>query len=69
MQKLKNVYKYAKLSITPFDQRSLILWKVWFPSGQKIPKNPNGLGNVKKKTKKKNIPNAQTQKNLEICQN
>ena len=30
-QKLKKVYKYAKISDTPFDQRSLILREAWFP--------------------------------------
>ena len=31
MQKLKNVQKYAKISDTPFDQRSLINREAWFP--------------------------------------
>ena len=31
MQKLKNVQKYAKISDTPFDQRSLIHREAWFP--------------------------------------
>ena len=30
-QKLKNVQKYAKISDTPFDQRSLIHLEAWFP--------------------------------------
>ena len=30
-QKLKNVQRYAKISDTPFDQRSLIHREVWFP--------------------------------------
>ena len=30
-QKLTNVYKYAKISDTPFDQRSLIHREAWFP--------------------------------------
>ena len=30
-QKLKNVQRYAKISDTPFDQRSLIHLEVWFP--------------------------------------
>ena len=31
MQKLKNVQRYAKISNTPFDQRSLIHREAWFP--------------------------------------
>ena len=31
MQKLKNVQKYAKISATPFNQRSLIHREAWFP--------------------------------------
>ena len=31
MQKPKNVYRYANISDTPFDQRSLIHWEAWFP--------------------------------------
>ena len=31
MQKLKNVQRYAKISDTPFDQRSLIHREAWFP--------------------------------------
>ena len=30
-QKLKNFYKYAKISDIPFDQRSPIHWEAWFP--------------------------------------
>ena len=30
-QKLKNIQKYAKISNTPFDQRSLIHREAWFP--------------------------------------
>ena len=30
-QKLKNVWRYAKISDTPFDQRSLIHREAWFP--------------------------------------
>ena len=36
----KNVQKYAKISNTPFDQRSLIHQKAWFPGGPRIPQNP-----------------------------
>ena len=42
MQKLKTVQKYAKISDTPFDQRSLIHWEAWFPPcfvRQNQPKN------------------------------
>ena len=38
-QKLKNVKKYAKISDTPFDQRSLIHREARFPGGPRIPKN------------------------------
>ena len=31
MQKLKNIQRYAKISDTPFDQRSLIHREAWFP--------------------------------------
>ena len=34
----KNVQKYAKISNTPFDQRSLIHRKALFPGGPRIPK-------------------------------
>ena len=30
-QKIKNLQRYAKISDTPFDQRSLIHQEVWFP--------------------------------------
>ena len=30
-QKLKNVQRYAKISVKPFDQRSLIHREAWFP--------------------------------------
>ena len=63
-KKLKNVWKYAKISNTPFDQRSLIHWEAWFPGGTRIPQKLNGL-----KTRKKIIQNPKTQKHLEICQN
>ena len=59
----KNVYKYAKISDTLFDQRSLIHREAWFPGGPRIPQNPIFL-----KTEKI-IQNAKTQKCLEICQN
>ena len=39
-QKLKNIQKYAKISDTLFDQRSLIHREAWFPGGPRIPKNP-----------------------------
>ena len=31
MQKLENIKGYAKISGTPFDQRSPIHWEAWFP--------------------------------------
>ena len=57
-QKLKNVQKYANISNTPFNQRSLIHREAWFPGGPRIPKNPIFL-----KTEKI-IQNAKTQKRL-----
>ena len=42
MQKLQNVDNYAKISDTPFDQRSLIHWEALFPPffvRQNQPKN------------------------------
>ena len=53
-QKLKNVKKYAKISDTPFDQRSLIHREGWFLYGPRIPKNPNCLKNGKNHPKCKN---------------
>ena len=63
MRKLKNIYKYAKISDTPFDHRSLIHREELFPDGTRIPKNPNCLKNGKNHPKRKNS------KGLEICQN
>ena len=62
-QKLKNVQKYAKISDTPFDQRSLSIGKRGFRVDQEHPKTQIFL-----KTEKI-IQNAKTQKCLEICQN
>ena len=39
-QKLKNVSRYAKISDTPFDQKSLIHREAWLPGGPRIPKHP-----------------------------
>ena len=52
-QKIKNVQKYAKISDTPFDQRSLIHLEAWFPGGPRIPKNPIFLKNGKNHPKHK----------------
>ena len=38
IKKLKNIQKYAKISATPIDQRSLIHREVWFPGGPRRPK-------------------------------
>ena len=60
-QKLKNVYKYAKTSDMPFDQRSLIHREAWFPPGfvgQRIPQNPIYLKKKKQKTSSKTEKNA-----------
>ena len=63
LQKIKNVQRYAKISDTPFAQRSLIHREAWFPGGPRIPKNPIFLKN-------RNVhQNAKTQNCLEICQN
>ena len=35
----KNIYKYAKISYTPFHQKSLIHREALFMGGPKIPKN------------------------------
>ena len=53
-EKLKNFQKYAKISNTPFDQRSLICREVWVPGGSRIPKNPNCLKNGKFHLRRKN---------------
>ena len=37
---LQNIQKYAKISDTPFNQRSLIYREAWFLGGARIPKNP-----------------------------
>ena len=47
MQNLKKVKEYAKISDTPFDQRSLIHREAWFPGGPRIPKNPISLATEK----------------------
>ena len=61
LEKLKTVQKYAKISNTPFDQRSLIHWKAWFPGRPRIPQNPNCLKNGKNYQKRKN---SKTSKNM-----
>ena len=58
-KRLKIVYKYAKISDLPFNQRYLIHQKLWFPQcfvGPRIPKKLIFL-----KNRKKNIENAKTQ--------
>ena len=57
-QKLKNIQKYAKISDTPFDQRSLIHREAWFPGGPRIPQNPIFL-------KKEKTPKTQKLKNVQ----
>ena len=53
---------YAKISDTPFDQRSLIHREAWFTGGPRIPKNltyfKNGKNHLKRKNSKtsRNIP-------------
>ena len=58
-QKLKNVQKQAKISDTPFNQRSLIHREAWFPSEPRIPKNPIFLKNGKKSSKMQKLKNVQ----------
>ena len=60
-QKTQKVQKYAKISDTPFDQRSLIHREAWFPGGPRIPKKPNCLKNRKNPPKCKN---SKTSKNI-----
>ena len=62
MQKLKNFQRYAKISDTPFDQRSLIHQEAWFPPcfvGQRLPQNPIFLNNRKKSSKTQKLKNFQ----------
>ena len=65
-QKLKNVLKYAKISDTPFDQRSLIHWEAWFPGGTRISKNPIFLKNGKNHPKRKNSKTSRDMPKLAI---
>ena len=58
-QKLKNVQRYAKISDTPFDQKSLIHREAWFPSGPIIPKNPFFFEKQKKSCKTQKLKNVQ----------
>ena len=60
MQKLKNIKKYAKISDTPFDQRSLIHREAWFPGGPRILKNPIFWKNGKNHPKRKNAKISDT---------
>ena len=68
-QKLKNVQKYGKISNTPFDQRSLIHRKAWFPPcfvGQRIPQNPIFLKNRKNHRKRKNSKTSRNMPKLAV---
>ena len=58
MQKLKNILKYAKISDTPFDQRSLIHREAWFPGGPRIPKYPIFFEKRKKSSKTQKFKNV-----------
>ena len=61
MQKLKNIWKYTKISDTPFDQRSLIHREAWFSPcfvGQRIPQNRMFLKNEKKSSKTQKLKNV-----------
>ena len=52
--KTQNVQKYAEISDTPFDQRSLIHREAWFPGEPRIPKNLIFLKNGKHHPNRKN---------------
>ena len=56
----KTLTELCQISDMPFDQRSLIHRKAWFPGGPRIPQNPIFL-KTEKITK-----NSKTQKSLEI---
>ena len=58
-QKLKNIQKYAKISDTLFDQRSLIHREAWFPGGPRIPQNPIFFEKRKKSSKTRKLKNGQ----------
>ena len=58
-EKLKNVQKCAKISDTPFDQRSLIHREAWFPGGPRTPKNSNCFKNGTKSSKMQKLKNVQ----------
>ena len=62
----KQKLKYAKISNTPFDQRSLIHREAWFPGGPRIPKNPNCLKNGKSHPKCKNSKMSRNMPKLAI---
>ena len=64
--KLKNVQKYAKISDTPFDQRSLIHREAWFPGGPRIPQNQIFLKNGKNHPKRKNSKTSRDTPKLAI---
>ena len=64
-QKPKNVQKYAKISDTPFDQRSLIHQEAKFPGQPKITKKPDFLEKRKKSFQTQKLKNIQ--KYAKIC--
>ena len=66
MQKLKKIQKYAKISDTPFDQRSLIHREAWFPGGPRIPQNLIILKNGKNHLKRKNSKTSRDMPKLAI---
>ena len=65
-QKLKNIQRYAKISDTPFDQRSLIHREAWFLGGPRIPKNPIFLINRKNHPKRRNSKTSRDMPKLAI---
>ena len=52
--KTEKIIQNAKISDTPFNQRSLIHREVWLPGGPRIPKNPVFFKSGKNHQKREN---------------
>ena len=63
--KRKRLQKYAKISDSPFDQRSLIHREGWFPGGPRIPQNLIFWKNGKNHLKRKKSSKTQKLKNVQ----
>ena len=61
--KTQKSLKYAKISDTPFNQRSLIHRKAWFPGGPRTPKN-QVFFNWKNSSKMRKLQNVQRDANI-----